>query len=115
MHVGGRVVAERLRLDPTLYPCSGPLVEEEERLYKLRLEKETEARERLLAEREIFEQEAKASQVRAEQRNTLLRTACNTRPLCRRCSQPPIKPLLSRRRASCAPLRLAWMWWASRS
>ncbi|KXZ48870.1 hypothetical protein GPECTOR_25g455 [Gonium pectorale] len=40
----------------------GLLAEEEEKLYRLRVEKESEAREQLLAERQKLEEEAKASQ-----------------------------------------------------
>lgn len=43
---------------------SGLLAAEEEKLYKLRVEKETVAREQLLAERQKFEEEAKQTQVR---------------------------------------------------
>mgnify|MGYP001807450796 CR=1 FL=1 len=43
--------------------CSGLLAEEEQRLYQLRVEKETAAREELARERSLLEQEAKRTQV----------------------------------------------------
>jgi hypothetical protein len=52
-----------------LPPASGLLAEEEERLYKLRVEKEAVAREQLFAERQKLEEEVKQTQVGSSDRS----------------------------------------------